>query len=287
LRFRLRQCKLKLREARWSIFLAGRSRSLLMDLKPGLKIRLFGDSELCRLIYYRSFEANERDFLIRFLRSGDVFIDVGANIGLFTLIAAKCVGPRGRVVAFEPTASTYDRLAGNVYMNGFANVDCIKLALSDARGRLRLARASGGFDAWNSLAEPAMGRSCESEEVEVVEWDDYAKERGLAGAVTMMKIDVEGWESRVLAGGRELLGRPDAPVLQMEFTDAAAEAAGSSCRALYQRLEDYGYRMFRYDPGRRRLVPEPRQERYPYMNLIAAKNADFVNARIGDTAATL
>lgn len=251
-----------------------------MKLPPRLKIRLFGDSELCRLIYYRHFEALERDFLIRFLRPGDTFVDVGANIGLFSLIAARCVEPGGRVFAFEPTAMTYDRLTDNVRLNGLANVDCIKRALSDGCGRLQLMRASGGFDGWNSLARPVMGEASEAEEVEVIRWDQYAKQHDLAGSVTMMKIDVEGWESRVLAGGEEVLMRPDAPVLQVEFTDDAAEAAGTSCRELYQRLEAYGYRMFRYDPGRHALTPETRQERYPYVNLIAAKDADFVNARI-------
>ena len=60
------------------------------------------------------------------------------------------------------------------------------------------------------------------------------REGNLLGNVTMMKIDVEGWESRVLAGGKEVFTRPDAPVLQVEFTDAAAKAAGSSCRQLVQ-----------------------------------------------------
>ena len=63
-----------------------------MGLQPGLKIRLYGDSELCRLIYLGSFETAERDFVKRFLRPGDLFVDVGANIGLFTLIAAARVG---------------------------------------------------------------------------------------------------------------------------------------------------------------------------------------------------
>ena len=85
--------------------LARPTRTFVMRLQPGLKIRLYGDSELCRLIYLGNFEATERAFLNHFLRPGDVFVDVGANIGLFTLIAAARVGPAGRVVAFEPHAS--------------------------------------------------------------------------------------------------------------------------------------------------------------------------------------
>ena len=102
----------------------------------------------------------------------------------------------------------------------------------------------------------------------------------LIGSVTMMKIDVEGWESRVLAGGKEVFAREDAPVLQVEFTDAAAEAAGTSCRQLYEFLESFGYRMFCYDVSKRALIEDPLREEYPYVNLMAAKNIDFVNLRL-------
>jgi FkbM family methyltransferase len=243
-------------------------------------MRLYGDSELCRLIYCCSFETTERSFLNHFLQPGDVFVDVGANIGLFTLIAACLVGPTGRVVAFEPTGVTYTRLVDNVRLNGFCNVNCVNSALSNRSGQLDLARLTDGFDAWNSFAEPTMGGKFSHERVEVIEWDHYARAHNLSGAVTMMKIDVEGWESRVLAGGKEAFARPDAPVLQVEFTDAAAKAAGSSCHNLYEFLESLGYRMFVYNSCKRSLAQEGMREQYPYVNLIAAKNPVFVNERL-------
>jgi FkbM family methyltransferase len=261
-KFRWRLLNYRWRELRWAS-LAGRPRSFVMRPQAGLKMRLYGDSELSRLIYCRSFEATERAFLNHFLRPGDVFVDVGANIGLFTLIAASCVGPRGKVVAFEPTEVTYSRLADNVRLNGFLNVDCVKSALSDRGGEMDLAQSTNGFDAWNSFAVPTMGGTILHERVEVIEWDSYARAHNLAGLVTMMKIDVEGWESRVLAGGKEVLSRPDAPVLQVEFTDPSATAAGSSCRSLYEVLENLGYGMFRYDPSQRHLKREGLREKYP------------------------
>jgi FkbM family methyltransferase len=251
-----------------------------MRLQPGLKMRLYGDSELCRLIYCRHFEATERAFLNHFLRPGDVFVDVGANIGLFTLIAACSVGPAGRVIAFEPTSVTYARLVDNVRLNGFSNVRCVNSALSDRSGYLDLIQSTDGFDAWNSFAEPTMGTENLRERVEVIEWDHYARSHNLSGLITMMKIDVEGWESRVLAGGKEVIARPDAPVLQIEFTEPSAKAAGSSCRNLYECLEGFGYQMFIYDETRRSLVPERMREQYLNINLIAAKNPESVRARL-------
>jgi FkbM family methyltransferase len=279
LKFQWQKLNYSWRERRWAS-LAGRPLTFVIRLQPGLKMRLYGDSELCHLIYCRFFEVTERAFLNHFLRPGDVFVDVGANIGLFTLIAASCVGPKGKVVAFEPTTVTYARLVENIRLNNLSNVSCVNLALSDRSGHLDLIRSTDGFDAWNSLAEPTMGRTFSNERVEVLEWDSYVRAHNLAGLVTMMKIDVEGWEGKVLAGGKEVFAQPDAPVLQVEFTDEPAKAAGSSCRNLYEFLESLGYRMFLYDSCQRSLVQEGLRERYPYVNLIAAKNPDFVSERV-------
>lgn len=279
LKLKGRQLKNKWRTVRWAS-LADKRRILVVSLQPGLKMRLYGDSELCRLIYCCDFEASERAFLNHFLRPGDIFVDVGANIGLFTLIAAARVGSAGRVVAFEPTITTHARLLDNVELNEFSNVDCMNLALSDSSGDVALIESTDGFDGWNSLAKPIAGKTFHKQVVEAMEWDRFAQEHDLIGRTTMMKIDVEGWESRVLAGGKEVFGRHDAPLLQVEFADETAKAAGSSCRDLYQCLQQFGYRMFVYNSAKQNLVPEPLREQYPFNNLIATKNPEFVNARL-------
>jgi hypothetical protein len=137
-----------------------------------------------------------------------------------------------------------------------------------------------GFDAWNSLARPVGGHSFGAEIVASTTWDEFAREHDLIGEVTMMKIDVEGWESRVLKGGAYCLSRDDAPVLQVEFTDVAALSAGSSCTELYRTLEAFGYRMFTYDAKNRRLLSEPLRPAYPSQNLLAIKNPEGVAARL-------
>src|ERR1041384_4654307 len=123
LKFRWKQLVHRRREAWWKAH-AGEPRSFLSHLQPGVRMRLYLDSELCRLIHCRHFETTEREFLNGFLRSRDVFVDVGANIGLFTLIAARLVGPQGQVGSFEPTPETFARLKDNVQTNGFENVTC-------------------------------------------------------------------------------------------------------------------------------------------------------------------
>ena len=279
LRFRLERYRDRKREAWWKAH-RGEARSFVYEFQPGLSINLYLDSELCRLIYCAHFESIERAFVNRFLRSGDTFIDVGANIGLFALIAANRVGKRGRVFAFEPTPATFLRLEENVRTNLFENVECLRVALSDRAGELEITESLDGFDAWNSLTRPTMGNEFGKAIVTATTWDAFVRERDLGDSVTMMKIDVEGWESRVLAGGRETLSRPDAPVLQVEFTDDAALASGGSCADLYRSLEALGYRMYVPDATGTRMVHDPLRERYPYANLIAAKNIDAVNDRL-------
>jgi FkbM family methyltransferase len=250
-------------------------------LEPSVRLRLYFDSELCRFIYQGDFETNERAYLHAFLRPGDVFVDVGANIGLFTLIAARIVGESGAVHAFEPCAKTYRRLLDNVAMNKLNNVECHQAALSDIAQTLEMSISTDGMDAWNALADrPYMGQHYEKESIQACRWDDVASERNLIGRVALMKIDVEGWETHVLNGALKSLSHDDAPVLQVEFTDSAARAAGDSCQNLYRTLESLGYRMYQYDAGSRVLHPDPMRQEYGYLNLFAVKDLAAAKARL-------
>lgn len=248
-------------------------------VEGGASLRLYTDSTLGELIYCQGFEQDERTFLWCYLRPGDVFVDVGANIGLFTVIAARRVGTFGHVYAFEPAALPRVRLEENVRLNSFNNVSIQSLALSDREEWLEIAVPSDGHDAWSSLARPIAGTSIALERAETATWDSLV-ERNILSVPRMMKIDVEGWERRVLDGARRTLLAENAPLLQVEFTDAAAEAAGSTCRALYQRLIDFGYTVCRYDRRSNRLERDEIRDAYPYVNLYATKNIHKENFRL-------
>jgi FkbM family methyltransferase len=249
-------------------------------IQEGVQMRLYPDSFLSRFIFCEDYEMSERSFLKDFLRPGDIFVDVGANIGLFTVIAARYVGARGHVYAFEPCDETHRRLLENVGLNGLTNVSCFQAALSNHRERLDMTVSLDGFDLCNSIAQPVLGRLFASESVDCISWDEFAGEHGLAGRVSMMKIDVEGWEANVIDGAIKTLSREDAPILQVEFNDPAALPAGSSGRKLYGALESLGYKLFIYDARNRTLIPESPRDNYPWLNLIAAKRPDYIVARL-------
>lgn len=258
----------------------GRREHFETRIEHGIRMRLHFDSELAHRIYCDDFERLERRFVSAFLRADDVFVDVGANIGLFSLIAANRVGHFGTVYAFEPCRKTFHRLRENMKLNNFRNIQCFELGLSDESGEFPFYTSEDGFDAWNSITHPIEGKSFTREFIQCLTWDRFARLHQLVGRVAMMKIDVEGWESRVLEGARESFSREDAPLLQVEFTDKASTSAGSSCKRLYQLLENLGYRMFSYDASARELIHDPLRESYPYVNLIATKDIGGVNLRL-------
>ncbi len=258
--------------------------SLVTSIGRGLRMHLYGDSLLCEMLYNGIFEAETRGFFEAYLRPGDCFLDVGANVGLYTLVAARIVGRAGCVHAFEPCSATFERLRENVDLNRLGNVACHRAALSHENASAELTLATGGFDAWNSLGRPYMGEAGGCETVKTVTLDSFAQEHGLNGRITAIKIDVEGWENQVLAGAGELLAADNAPDLCIEFTEEAAQLADSSCIALYQRLESLGYRMFVVGATPGDLEPFPAREPFPHVNLLATKNLATVQTRLAGAA---
>jgi hypothetical protein len=122
----------------------------------GTRLRCYADSHSASAALYFSGlpDYREMQFIRRYLRPGDCFVDVGANIGVYSLLAASIVGPGGMVHAFEPMKRTFERLVENVAMNALRHVQCHRLALSDAAGVVRLTEP--GDDSLVGLAVPGM-----------------------------------------------------------------------------------------------------------------------------------
>lgn len=201
----------------------------------GLKIiPLRGDREITLGIY----EAPVAHALTENLRQGGVFYDIGANIGYFTMLAARQVGPVGRVCAFEPVARNAAAIVRSARLNGFGNIDVFEKA-AGARGgvaELNLAHHIGGAMLASIGAPPDRSGSVE---VDVVTIDDFADARGLPPP-SLVKIDVEGAELEVLRGMTETL-RSHAPVLIVELDDATASGLEEKTRALGDLLAGLEY----------------------------------------------
>jgi FkbM family methyltransferase len=169
--------------------------------------------------------------LRRVLRPGDTFIDVGANQGLLSCIAAGLVGPRGRVHAFEPQPRIAALLRRSVADARLSQVTVHEVALSDRDGVARLAVPAGNAGA--ASLEPHVGGAPGAEvEVELVRGDGYLASLGVR-RVRAMKVDVEGHEGPVFAGLRGVLESPAAPdLIVFESANDRPLAERESCRVL-------------------------------------------------------
>jgi FkbM family methyltransferase len=257
--------------------------NFVVRINRGAKLRLFTDSVLCKFIHFHNFESAERSFVCNYLQEGDIFADIGANIGLFTVIAARSVGETGLVYAFEPAERPYQRLLQNVHLNKIQNVHAIRLGISDKVGQEEFSVPDPEYDAWASLGTPSAGAIVSKKQIGVTTLDSFVRESNLTGRVALIKMDIEGWECKALLGGRDILSGPHAPVLQVEFSDENAKNSGVSCSQLYAMLEGQGYTVCRYCEKENIVVPDPMRESYPFMNLVATKNITATNSLLGGT----
>jgi FkbM family methyltransferase len=159
------------------------------------------------------FEIVELQCLRTYAKPGTTVIDVGANVGIFTISLAEAVGSSGRVMAFEPLPANVKRLQANVDLNKLGNVNIYVLALGDSEGEITLHLSDD--PAFPSTTEVVQNRGTDEVlAVPVARLDRIWKEAGFP-AVAAVKIDVEGGELAVLKGSEELLATCR-PVLLME-----------------------------------------------------------------------
>jgi FkbM family methyltransferase len=256
----------------------GNSDRISFSLPGGIRIMLEKNNQLSFAIF-NGFEEDELAFVWGFLKPGMGFLDIGANVGLFSLHAAKILQGSAPCLAVEPASKTRSKLQENLALNNIQDVQILPWAFSDKTGELPLQLAEEGFDAFNSFAKPFMGGKTGHEIVQTKTLDEWSLESpDLANSIRLVKLDVEGWEVKVLQGGRNWLAQERAPVFLVEFTEANAQHAGHTCTELFDFLLNLGYSWFRYLPKTKTLVPEPAGNTYDYCNLIAVKDLGQVRA---------
>jgi FkbM family methyltransferase len=184
------------------------------------------------------FEPEETKLIASTLKPGMVFVDIGANLGYFTTLAASVVGPTGSVIAFEPEPGNFQRLQANIAENAFKNVEPRQCALSDSPGNLTLY-----CDPINwgnpSLVKANVPPGTSSVEVPVSTLDAQLAEQE---RVDFIKMDVQGFEARVLDGARAMLAR-HRPTILTEFWPDGLRNAGSNPEHHLADMQALGYRI--------------------------------------------
>lgn len=210
----------------------------------------------------------------QYLKAGDVFVDVGANIGYYSVIAAAAVGPSGAVHAFEPSARVRARLKRNVEVNELRQITVHPEAVGAQGGTVRLVEPEGvGNDGLGHVK--ATGN--EGTEVRAVRLDELPEFSN--ACPHLIKVDVEGGEPEVFRGAAGLLERGDAPSIVFESFEIARDAAV---------LREYGYQvvqpaMHKGSVGLTRDLGAPRYRQWEAPNFLAVKSKRglaFVEAHV-------
>jgi FkbM family methyltransferase len=190
-----------------------------------------------------SYEPNELAFVDRVLHPGMTFIDIGANEGLYTLFAARRVGPSGRVIAVEPSSRERAILQVNLARNRADNVMVVPNALADRPGTAELKIAPTSHGGHNTLGQFVYegDLAVARENVDVETLDGLVERLGIE-RVDVVKVDIEGAELKLLAGGRNLLSR-QRPILLLEANDEALKRQGASAEALVDLLLSLDYQI--------------------------------------------
>jgi FkbM family methyltransferase len=230
------------------IALANRARRVVGSLPVPLRLPfgawwLAERSALDRELIYDGFETAEAAFVARFLRPGMTVLDVGAHHGLYTLLASKCVGRNGRVIAFEPSSRERRRLARHLRINRCGNVEVQSCALGDQAGEADLYLVEGMHDWCNSLRAPSVDERTSKMRVEVRRLDDVLE--GLRWPrVDFIKLDVEGAELSFLYGARRMLRGEVRPAILVEVQDIRTAPWGYAAREIVRFLADAGFSWF-------------------------------------------
>jgi FkbM family methyltransferase len=198
------------------------------------------------------------------LPPGGVAIDVGANIGVWSLLAAERQ-PDARIHAFEPVPEVAAHCRRHVALNAVETIvlNVAAVAAADGVAPFYAVRSE------NTGASSLVNRRPSDEiRVPVVTLDTYVERAGLA-RVDVLKVDVEGAEGLVFTGGTRTLSRADAPAIFFEVDARLCAATGTTPHDVKRRLGDYGYGIFRWRDGR--FVPVAIDERHPHEDLFALK----------------
>ena len=230
-------------------------RCVTFELEPGIVLQADFDD---RIVYWAFVDGSRRwDPIMALSRTlietGDTVLDVGANVGVWLLGAARRAGATGSVHAFEPMPENLARLRTHLALNGLDFVRVDSRVLADEAGEVSFFPSRTNNSGLGSLAP--QGGVGDAMKVMATTLELYCQERGIT-RVDFLKIDVEGAELLVFRGGAGILAAADAPAIMFEADDVLAAVLGSSTAATKAFLEHRGYGVFHFTGARlERVVP--------------------------------
>ena len=266
------------RAAGWQLYKRAVGRPHDVEVFGGAKLRCYPDSNYASKVFYFGawIDYHEMRFAWRYLRPGDGFVDGGANIGMYTLLAAHLVGEGGTVAAFEPADLARSRLEENIALNGFGNVVVHAEALSDRSGTSAFI---ADLDVSNRLEQKDVP-GAHKVDVRTTTLDAALGDRPFA----MGKLDLEGAEMQALRGMEARVAAANPPVWQVETIDHLLRKQGSSRAEVVRWFQDHAFDVAVYDADTGRLEYLDRVDASHGNVLAVARSAkDAVHERLSAT----
>jgi len=212
-----------------------------------MKVRLDRSDDI--LAWTRTFNPDDEvGVFLSQLREGFVVLDIGANVGLISLLAAKKVGRSGKVYAFEPVPEIFARLQENIALSGFDNIEPVPLALSSQKGTAMIYIAHAASSLFRRVSNEFV-------EVPTERLDDFVEREGIE-RVDAIKLDVEGAELHVIHGADKTILRFK-PIMMVEINPDTLKAAGTTPQELFDAIVSYGYKAHVIRKGKAVPVTQP------------------------------
>ena len=189
-------------------------------------------------------EYEDMGFLLHALQSGDLFVDVGANIGSYSILAGACEGVK--VIAFEPVPQTFSWLQKNIKINALENrIEAMNIGLAEQKGSLNF---SSNLDSLNHVVLQEK-HNTSVVKVDVSKLDDILDHK----YPTVIKIDVEGYELQVLNGAKKILDNPSVIAVIVEL-NGARKKYGINDNEIHKLLLSKKFETFEYNPLKQQLI---------------------------------
>jgi FkbM family methyltransferase len=239
-----------------------------------LRLNIEPNSETSRSLFITGrYEPNEFCVLDRVLKPGMTFVDVGANVGLYSVFASRKVSPQGTVLAVEASSRECAQLRRNVELNALANINVVKTAVTDRTGETDLMVAPAPHGGHNTLGGFAYGTPVERKErVTAARLDDIIREQRVV-RVDVIKMDIEGAEFAALHGAEQTLRRFQ-PLLLLEISDRSLQHQNANSAQLLDYVMSFGYGLYAFDPQTGLPMPAERKPYYDSENVLAVAGSE-------------
>ena len=227
-----------------------------------------GDSGIIGNYYFFINDYQESIFLIHYLTDKDLFIDVGSNHGHYTMISSGICDSKS--ISIEPVKKTFDRLKINIELNKLKNVMLHNIGISDSESELFISNNMGSM---NRIINKVSDDNCELIQVSTLD-----KLLTLEKNISVIKIDVEGYEKQVLLGGKETLKNPNLNIIIIELNDSNLQYDYNE-NEIISILKENGFSPYKYIYPENILVPLEKKN-FDSFNTIFIRNINFVKNRI-------